>query len=178
MKHLGTKTLDTPRLILRQFVIDDCELFYKNWASDERVTKYMTWDAHQNIELTKIIVTDWVNNYVNDNFYQWAIVLKETNEPIGSISVVRMDEETETFEIGYCLSYDYWNKGITSEAFKAVIKYAFEEIKIKVFAARHDERNIASGKVMEKCGLKYIGTKEDINKVENIILKMYELKNN
>ena len=106
------------------------------------------------------------------------IVLKETNEPIGSISVVRMDEETETFEIGYCLSYDYWNKGITSEAFKAVIKYAFEEIKIKVFAARHDERNIASGKVMEKCGLKYIGTKEDINKGEKIILKMYELKNN
>ena len=49
MKHLGTKTLETPRLIFRQFVIDVCELFYKNWASDERVTKYMTWDAHQNI---------------------------------------------------------------------------------------------------------------------------------
>lgn len=178
MKHLGTKTLETPRLILRQFVIDDYELFYKNWASDIRVTKYMTWDVHQNIELTKMIVTDWVNNYINNNFYQWAIVLKEINEPIGSISVVRIDEETETFEIGYCLSYDYWNKGITSEAFKAVIKYAFEEVTIKTFAARHDARNIASGKVMEKCGLKYIGTKEDINKGENITLKLYELKNN
>ena len=49
MKHKGTKQLETNRLILRQFVIEDYELFYKNWATDERVTRYMTWNPHQNI---------------------------------------------------------------------------------------------------------------------------------
>lgn len=174
MKHKGTKQLETNRLILRQFVIEDYELFYKNWATDERVTRYMTWNPHQNIEETKELVTRWSNSYNKDEFYHWIIVLKENNEPIGSMSVVDINEEKEDVEVGYCISFDNWNKGLATEAFSKVIEYLFNEVDVKTITASHDSRNIASGKVMEKCGLKYIETQDFVNKGENILLKVYK----
>lgn len=174
MKHKGTKQLETNRLILRQFVIEDYELFYKNWATDERVTRYMTWNPHQNIEETKELVTRWSNSYNKDEFYHWIIVLKENNEPIGSMSVVDINEEKEDVEVGYCISFDNWNKGLATEAFSKVIEYLFNEVEVKCITASHDSRNIASGKVMEKCGLKYIETQDFVNKGENILLKVYK----
>ena len=174
MKHKGTKQLETNRLILRQFVIKDYELFYKNWATDERVTRYMTWNPHQNIEETKELVTRWSNSYNKDEFYHWVIVLKENNEPIGSMSVVDINEEKEDVEVGYCISFDNWNKGLATEAFSKVIEYLFNEVAVKTITASHDSRNVASGKVMEKCGLKYIETQDFVNKGENILLKVYK----
>ena len=174
MKHKGTRQLETSRLILRQFVIQDYELFYKNWATDERVTRYMTWNPHQNIEETKELVTRWSNSYSKENFYHWIIVLRENNEPIGSMSVVDINEEKEDVEVGYCISYNNWNKGLATEAFSKVIEYLFNEVDVKCITASHDSRNCASGKVMEKCGLKYIETQDFVNKGENILLKVYK----
>ena len=94
MKHLGTQRLESERLILRRFVVEDAESMYKNWASDNEVTKYLTWPTHPSVDVTKFVLQDWVNSYVNDNYYQWAIVLKENGEePIGSISVVGMNDD-------------------------------------------------------------------------------------
>ncbi|MBR2067612.1 MAG: GNAT family N-acetyltransferase, partial [Solobacterium sp.] len=50
MKHLGTKTIETSRLILRKLNDDDAEAMFRNWASDNEVTKYLTWPTHNNIE--------------------------------------------------------------------------------------------------------------------------------
>ena len=74
MKHLGTKNLETNRLILRKFQFDDYKLFYKNWATDERVTRYMTWNPHQNIDETKERVERWSNSYDNDKFYHYRML--------------------------------------------------------------------------------------------------------
>lgn len=174
MKHKGTKQLETDRLILRPFILEDYKLFYKNWATDERVTRYMTWNPHQNIEETKELVARWSNSYNKDNFYHWVIVLKEKNEPIGSMSIVDINEEKEDVEVGYCISFDNWNKGLATEAFSKVIEYLFNEVDVKTITASHDSRNIASGKVMEKCGLKYVETQDFVNKGENILLKVYK----
>ena len=67
--------------------------------------------------------------------------------------------------IGYCISKKWWNKGITSEALKALIKYFFEEVGVNRVESRHDPSNPNSGKVMMKCGMKYEGTirEADIN---------------
>lgn len=97
-------------------------------------------------------------SYKNDDFYQWAIVLKEIDEPIGSISVVGKDEKVNSVHIGYCIGRKWWNQGIVTEAFLAVIRFLFEEVKVNRIDARHDTNNPASGRVMEKCGLKYEGT--------------------
>ena len=98
-------------------------------------------------------------NYEKNNYYQWAITFKnECDNPFGSISVVFTDENTLTFEIGYCIGKKYWRQGITSEAFAAIIPYLFEEVGANRIESQHDPNNPNSGLVMKKCGLKYEGT--------------------
>lgn len=159
MKHRGTQRLETERLILRRFVREDAGAMYKNWASDDEVTKYLPWPTHPNIDVSKSIAEDWVDSYSDEKYYQWAIVLKENgDEPIGSIGAVRMNEDISMVHIGYCIGRAWWHRGVTSEAMKAVMDFFFEEVGANRIEARHDPRNSNSGKVMEKCGMKYEGT--------------------
>lgn len=159
MNHLGTVTLETPRLILRKFVLTDAACMYKNWTNDHQVTKFLTWPTHTSIQDSHDIIHLWMNEYANPKTYQWCIELKEIHEPIGTISVVHMNEEIDCVEIGYCIGRNFWNKGITLEAFAAVIRFLFEEVGVNRIEARHDTNNPNSGKVMMKCGLKYEGTR-------------------
>ena len=160
MVHLGTKYIETERLILRKFTPDDVNAVYNNWASDERVTKYLTWPRHHDITMSEAIINQWVSSYENNDFYQWALVLKGTTEPIGTISVVNVDSSSNTVEIGYCIGFKWWNKGYTSEAFKAIIPYLFNDVMVDRIESKHNTQNPRSGKVMLKCGLKFEGIQE------------------
>lgn len=157
MNHVGTQTLFTERLMLRKFTLEDVDQMYDNWASDPDVAKYMTWGAHQNKEETKQILTRWVESYNQDNYYHWGIVLKESNSLIGSISVVKIDENNNTVEVGYCLSKRWWRQKIMSETLKKVIEFLFEQAGVKQIRASHDINNPNSGKVMVKCNMKFEG---------------------
>lgn len=166
MNHKGTKRIETENLILRKFELSDAEAIYKNWGCDSEVTKFLTWGPMKDVDISRIVVKSWVEEYEKENFYQWAIVLKENGEePIGTISTVRQDEEIGMVHIGYCIGRNWWNKGITSEALDAIIKYFINEVKVSRIESRHDPLNPGSGKVMIKCGMKYEGTmrKADIN---------------
>lgn len=158
MEHKGTITIDTDRLILRKFTVEDIPAAYQNWTSDEKVTEFLRWPTHSDIRVTERVLKDWIAEYQKNDFYQWAIVLKEINEPIGTISVVDMDEQTEKVHIGYCIGSKWWNLGITSEAFAGIIPFFFEEVGVKRIESQHDPENSNSGKVMKKCGLIYEGT--------------------
>lgn len=159
MNHLGTKELETNRLILRKFQLSDAEAVFRNWTSDDEVTKYLTWPAHKDVGVTEYVLKEWISQYENPTFYQWAIVLKSNgNEPIGSISIVEMKEDIAMVHVGYCLGKKWWNQGITSEALSALISFFFKEVKANRIEAIYDPRNPNSGKVMEKCGLIYEGT--------------------
>lgn len=159
MKHTGTQKLETERLILRRFKKEDADAMYENWASDSEVTKFLTWPAHESPEVSLGIIEDWIKQYSDNSYYQWAIVLKENgDEPIGSISAVSVKEEISSVQIGYCIGKKWWHKGITSEALKAVMDYFFDVVGVNRIEARHDPKNPNSGKVMKKCGMKYEGT--------------------
>ncbi|KNY25860.1 GNAT family N-acetyltransferase [Pseudobacteroides cellulosolvens] len=164
MKNLGTVRIETERLILRRFNMSDAEDMYNNWANDDRVTKFLTWPAHSNVDISREVLRSWTNDYSNEKFYQWCIELKEINQAIGSISVIHLSEEVNYVEIGYCIGYNFWNKGITSEALKAIIKFFFNDVQVNRIEARHDTKNPKSGKVMEKCGLVYEGTRIQADK--------------
>lgn len=157
MKHLGTKELETERLILRRFTIKDAYDVYNNWASDKEVVKYLTWTAHDSVDVSKEILNTWISNYEKDDFYQWSIVPKDLDQSIGSISIVQQNKLAELVHVGYCIGKRWWGEGITTEAFKRLIKFFFEEVKVNRIESRFDPRNPGSGKVMEKCGLKYEG---------------------
>lgn len=158
MIHTGTKTIETSRLILRPFTPADAQPMYRNWASDSEVTKYLTWPTHGSPEVSQWVVNDWVSHYAEPSFYQWAIVPKDLDEPIGTISVVSYDDKTEKMEIGYCIGRPWWGRGIVTEAFRAVLDYLFEEVGASRIEAAHDVNNPASGAVMAKCGLHHEGT--------------------
>ena len=158
LTHKGTQNIETSRLILRRAIREDAEPMFRNWASDPEVTKFLTWPAHSNIAVSKMVIGSWLQEYEKESYYQWMIVLKELDEPIGSISVVRQNDRVEEAEIGYCIGSQWWHKGIMTEALSAVIEYLFTEVGMNRVAARHDPNNPHSGGVMRKCGMKYEGT--------------------
>ncbi len=158
----GTKTLYTERLILRKFTVDDADDMFNNWANDERVTRFLSWKPHKSVEETRELLKGWCTAYENDNTYNWAIVYE--GKTIGSLSVVTINEKREFADLGYCMGYDYWNKGIMTEAVKAVIDYLFSEIGINRIGISHAVKNFGSGKVAQKCGLTYEGTKREFFK--------------
>jgi ribosomal-protein-alanine N-acetyltransferase len=157
MEHLGTKKIETERLILRKFTIDDAEFMFKNWANDDDVIKYLTWPAHKDINTTKYVLEHWIEEYKENDFYNWAIILKEINEPIGNIGSVLQSDEIKMVRIGYCIGKNWWNKGIVTEALNELVKYFFTEVGVNRIESRHDPNNPNSGKVMIKCGMKYEG---------------------
>ena len=159
MKHCGTQRLETERLILRRYENKDWEAMYKNWASDDEVTKFLMWPTHSSPEISKGVIEDWVKLYSDERFYHWAIVLKDNrDEPIGDIAVVDMDNHISKAHIGYCIGKEWWHQGITSEALKAVMDFLFDVVEVNRVESRHDPNNPNSGKVMKKCGMKYEGT--------------------
>lgn len=155
MKHLGTCRLETERLYLRKFKVSDATMVYENWSSDREVTRYVAWPVHQNVNTTKRILANWESAYQRLDIYQWAIVYRENEQVIGSISLYQFIRRGRRYrcELGYCLSKDYWNQGLMTEAATAVLQFAFEQIGVDTVIAKHDVRNPASGRVMKKIGM-------------------------
>lgn len=153
MQHRGTTQLETAHLILRKLNEKDAPAMYTNWASDEEVTRFLTWPPHESVEVTQELLISWAKNYEQSNFYQWGITLK-TNpaEVIGTISVVSADERIAKMEIGYCLGQAWWGKGIMSEALVAIVSFLFEDVGVNRLESRHDPRNPGSGAVLKKAG--------------------------
>ncbi|MDD5934814.1 MAG: GNAT family N-acetyltransferase [Clostridiales bacterium] len=159
MKHCGTKTLETNRLILRRYTLNDAEAMYKNYASSEEVVKFLNFPVHTNVEVSKSVIQEWIDSYEKDSSYIWAIVLKENGpEPIGTISVVEQNEGVGMVNIGYSIGEKWWHQGITSEALHEVMRFFFEVVEVNRVELCHDPNNPHSGGVMRKCGLKYEGT--------------------
>lgn len=164
MNHIGTSELQTKRLILRKYRVDDALAMFEGWANDSRVTQYLTWKPHKSVQETKELLDQWVAEYENIDTYHWVIEEKSTNKIVGDISIVRIDEKLETVELGYCLGYGYWNKEIMSESVKAVIDYLFAIVGCNRIVAKHQIANTASGRVMQKAGLKREGVLRDSGK--------------
>ena len=159
MNKTGTQRLETHRLILRRYRIEDAEDMFSNWASDPEVTKFLTWPPHSSADVTRKILNSWISCYDDGGFFQWAIELKETGSVIGSIAVVRLEEAISEAEIGYCLGRAYWGRGIMPEALRAVCDYLFDTAEINRICAGHDVNNPKSGRVMEKAGLQKEGVR-------------------
>ena len=165
MKHCGTQTLETKRLILRRFTVRDADAMYTNWASDPEVTRYLTWPAHAGVETSRAVLADWTAAYAQESCYQWAIVLKDrADEPVGSIGAVDVSDDIAAVQIGYCLGRRWWHQGIMSEALGAVMDFFFDAVGCNRVAGRHDPRNSHSGMVMQKCGMKYEGTQRSADR--------------
>ena len=151
LTHKGTVKLATPRLILRRFTVDDAQAMFDNWATDEKVTKFLDWDVHESVDFTKKLLTKWVTGYDNIECYNWVIEYSGTI--IGTINLHDIANKQEHLELGYSLGSKWWNMGIMTEAVAEVIRFAFEELNVNKVCALHDTENPASGRVMQKNGM-------------------------
>ena len=164
MKHIGTVRLETERLILRRFTIEDAESIFNNWASDDEVTKFLTWPTYKSVEDGKWFINFCLDNYSDLSFYNWAIELKETHELIGNISVVKVFEDTNSAELGWDAGRKYWGNGYIPEAANKIVDVLFDEVDVDCIFALHDVNNPNSGRVMQKIGMKYEGVIRHCNK--------------
>lgn len=157
MNHLGTQRLETDRLVLRRFVGEDAAAMYANWASDDEVTRYLTWPTHKSPGVTAAFLAGVVGSYADPAVYQWGIELKATGELIGNISAVRCDDDIGLVELGWVIGRRWWGRGITTEAAGEVIRFFFDEVGANRICAGHDVNNPGSGRVMQKVGMRLEG---------------------
>lgn len=159
MNHIGTRELATERLTLRRFELEDAGHMFDNWESDPQVCRYLTWQPYESVEQVESVLKEqWLPDYAKPDNYLWAIELNEIEQPIGSIAAVKVDDDIEAVEIGYCIGRKFWNQGLMTEALGEIIRYFMEEVGAWRVCAEHDVDNPASGKVMKKCGMDYEGT--------------------
>ena len=148
---LENSEIENQHIILRPFTISDAQDFFEI-ASDENVTEYLTWKSHINIEQSI--------NSLNERFigkpHIYAIELKNTKKCIGCIDL-RITPEHEKTSFGFMLNREYWGKGYMTEALESVIELVFNKLKLNRIESTHYTGNEGSGRVMEKCGMKYEG---------------------
>lgn len=157
LKHKGTVTLESDRLVLRKFTMADAEAMFNTWTNDPEVAQYMRWNAHKDIDETKSVLENRMERYSSLSTYHWAIVLKDTDKLVGNIALICANENDMCGEVAYCIGRDYWGRGIIAEALKKVLYFGLLEVGFNRIEAYHAVNNAASGKVMEKAGMKYEG---------------------
>ena len=86
INHTGTRTIETGRLILRRYTLDDAPVMFKNWASDPAVTEYLTWPPHESVDVTRWVIGDWLKRYEQPDYYHWGLELRDIGEVIGDIA--------------------------------------------------------------------------------------------
>lgn len=155
MNGMGTQVIETDRLILRRFKDDDYKKVYTNWTSDSKTTRFLNWDTNENEDLTKVYIESKKELYENEFFFDWIVVRKEDNEPIGEISCVKFSNIHRLCEVGNCYGSKYWNKGYGTEALKAFIDYMLNQVQVDMVIACHSESNATSGRVLKKAGMKF-----------------------
>jgi RimJ/RimL family protein N-acetyltransferase/enterochelin esterase-like enzyme len=178
LKHKGTVVLETERLILRRFKMDDAEQIYHNCWSDPDVWKWSTYepmDSMDDVFILNNIFTDfWFSKYRRLDYYDWAIQLKSSREVIGRLRGMHPDDRIYQVELAYELGQNWWNHGLMTEAVHGIIDFCIGEVGFNRVYAGHAHENPASGKVMQKCGMTYEGTARQMYKCNN---GMYDLVN-
>lgn len=158
MKFPHIPTMETSRLRLRKLTLEDAENYYRHLFGSEAVSRYMLWNPHQDISESVAGIQKVLRRYEEGRCYRWGITLNATGELIGIIELLRFDEEADSCSFAYMLGQAYWGQGYGTEALKAAFRFAFTQMDIKTITADHMAENPASGRVMEKAGMKQLRT--------------------
>lgn len=145
--------LFTNRLILRPFVAQDLQGIH-DYSSDSVVTEFMTWGPNseaQTQEFLNLAISR--SKQANPTVIDFAVLLRETDQILGAITVRLSGFKSSIGEIGYCFSRTSWGQGIATEAVAAVVAFGFNELMLEKIWASSDPQNIGSIRVLQKTGL-------------------------
>ena len=150
--------LETERLILRTWTLDDAEEAFTIW-SDPKVMRHIG-DGRpvKDIEEARAWLRRLIRSQEENNFTRWAMVEKETGKLIGSCGFGYLYGGPE-IELGYILARAYWGRGLATEAARACLRYGFEKLHLQKIVSTTDPEHTASQRVLEKIGFQYVGLK-------------------
>ena len=154
MSVFKVPVIETERLILRPHTVEDAEAVFE-WTSDERVAEFMNYNRHESVNTS----LEWLKSLdALENEYTWGIVRRQDGKLIGSCSIRRRPDGV-FWSFGYNLRFDCWNMDYATEAAKRMIEFIISQ-GAKHIIGECAVENIASARVMEKCGLAFTGYSE------------------
>jgi len=148
--------LETARLLLREFVEEDAEWFFR-LNTDPQVLRFVPDQQLLSVEQARQILLDHpITDYQKYGFGRGACILKSTGEPIGFAGLKYLEELGEV-DVAYRLMPPTWGMGLATEVSRAAISYGFANLGLKQIIGLVMPENIASVRVLEKIGLRRIG---------------------
>lgn len=172
---MNTPEIETGRLLLRKFTASDMDALYL-LLRDGEVNRFLPWYPVKSMQETRrFYEARYAAKYRQPKAYAYAICLKGNESPVGYINV----DTEEPYDLGYGLCRAFWNRGIATEAGRALV----EQVKrdgIPYITATHDVNNPGSGRVMQKLGMHYCYSYEEQWQPKNIpvLFRLYQLNLN
>jgi len=171
-------SIETPRLLLRPLELSDAQdLFELN--KNPKVHQYL-WQKPEQVIDESIKVIEYVQKqYKENNIGRFATILKETGEFIGWTGIKWVNDHVENgntnfYDYGYRLAEPFWNKGYASEATKAWLDHAWNQMKIETMNAYTHHDNGASNHILEKAGMELV---EIYTADDGVLWKWWQMHN-
>lgn len=149
------RTITTERLRMRPPNVEDAQRVFEEYAQDPEVTRYVGWRPHTRPEETQIYVRQAIVAWRDGKGHRsWIMELRQSGALVGMIGSTR---EAFMASVGYVIGRRFWNRGLATEALRAVCDAALADPGIYRVWAWADVENAASARVMEKAGMQFEG---------------------
>ncbi|MBR1706218.1 MAG: GNAT family N-acetyltransferase [Bacteroidales bacterium] len=153
--------LQTGRLVLRPWHEDDAEDLFQ-YARDPAVGPAAGWPLHTSVEESRAVIRTVLSAPET-----YAVVLKATGKPVGSIDLKtgpqsNLDLPPGEGEVGYWIGAPFWGQGLIPEAVRELLRHGFEDLGLRSIWCCYYDGNLRSKRVQEKCGFRYRYTREDV----------------
>ncbi|GIO01156.1 GNAT family protein [Brevibacillus laterosporus] len=153
----------TDRLLVREMTLEDAEVLYRYWSDDE-VTKHMNISSFTHVDQAKEMILLLLDLGKEGKAYRYSIVLKETNQVIGTCGFNYIDREDNRAEIGFDLGRPFWQKGYARESLEALVRYGFDVHKLNRIEAKVEPENVNSKKLLSKLAFVHEGILREYQK--------------
>lgn len=153
---------ETERLIIRRFTTEDAKDIQEccNDFEVAKTTLGIPWPY--TVEMAESWVLKLAQREEEGSSYEFAICFKNNpNKIIGCIALTDVNPKAKRAEMGYWVNRNHWRQGVATEAAKFMINFGFDKLGLHSIIARYFDINPASGRVMQKCGMRYVGTIRD-----------------
>jgi ribosomal-protein-alanine N-acetyltransferase len=149
--------IETQRLLLRRFTLADADAYYNRIFGDPEVMRYLRGGREMTRADMESIISRINDRWAAQGMGFWAVTDRENGELIGHCGLKPLDTTTEV-EIAYALAKSHWDRGLATEAARTVLRFGFEQRHLERIVAVAVPENLASRRVMEKLGMRYVKT--------------------
>ena len=154
VRPLPQPTLETERLWLRPFSLADAGTVQGLAGAREVATTTLNIPHPYDDGMAEAWIRAHAPAYEADEQATFALTLRQTDELVGAIGLM-IHRPHARAELGYWVGLPFWNRGYATEAAQAVLRFGFEALDLHRIFAQHLVRNPASGRVMQKAGMRH-----------------------